>query len=141
MALSLYYKNDQDQFVEVTDTTPITTIHNGRTGDKKTIQLFIRNDDETRWFSNIIVKPENVTYEITGWGVKLYPGDSCPSVSLWEDITWGSQIDIEDIGSDEAADTSLYSSFWYYITCPPNEPVIIKKDISLKVSFTENIVA
>jgi len=45
--LDAYYKED-DQFIEITVgddlTNPITTVHNGRTGDTVSTQLFLRND-------------------------------------------------------------------------------------------------
>jgi hypothetical protein len=148
MSLAIYYKDDNDQFVLVSDTFPISTIHNGRTGDVKTTQLFIRNDDDTKWFSNIVIKPVDlvdanpygdVGYTETGWGVKLNYSESEPSNGEWLDLSWGEAISISAIGSNLAADKN-YKSFWYYITCPPNEDVKIKTDIVLEVSFTENVV-
>ena len=85
MGLKLYFKNENDQFEEVTSENPISTTHNGKTGDIKTIQLYIRNDDSTKWFSNIIIKPidlidanpyGDVGYTETGWGVKLSSGSA-----------------------------------------------------------------
>jgi hypothetical protein len=153
MTLSLYYKNENDQFIAVSSgddiSSPITTIHNGKTGDIKTMQLFLRNDDATKWFSNIIIKPidlvdanpnGDIYYSETGWGVKLSSGSSEPSTGEWEEIIWGEQISMDDIGEDAGADTTTYFPFWYYITCPPNEDVSIKTDIVLNVSYTENSV-
>lgn len=150
MGLAVYYKNESDQFVEATIdsdlTNPITSVHNGKAGDVKTIQLYLRNDDVTEWFSNIqiepldSVEPYDVGYDETGWGVKLSAGAAEPTSGEWEDMQWANQITMVDIGSDSAANTTTYFPFWYLITCPPNEEVKIKTDIVLDVSYTENAV-
>ena len=151
MGLLVYYKDDDDQFVEVSSDTdlnsPITTVHDGKKGDVKTVQLFLRNDDAALWFSNIRVVPvdilgdNDIYYTETGWGVKLSPGDVEPTEGEWDDIDWGEEIEMEDVGSDSAEDTTTYYPFWYLITCPPNEDVAIKTDIILEVNYTENSVA
>ena len=149
MAIKMYYKNSNDQFVEVTDTTPVSTVHNGRDGDIKTVQLYLRNDSLTKWYSNIIVTPidivdanpyGDVIYTETGWGVKLSEGSIEPSLEEWTDVVWGEQISMNNIGIVSTADTTTYYPFWYLITCPPNEEVKNKNDIYLKVRFTENAV-
>lgn len=153
MGLAVYYKDENDQFVEAsTDSDfeyPIVTTHDGKKGDIKTIQLYMRNDDAAKWFSNIIVLPVDtvganpdgdVIYTETGWGVKLSQGASEPASGEWDDITYGAQISMDDIGSDGGSDTTTYFPLWYYITCPPNEDVAIKVDVVLEVSFTENAV-
>ena len=151
MSLATYYKDSNDQFVEIsTDSdlsSTLTTIHDGKTGDIKITQLYIRNDDALKWFSNIIIRPidlidsdpyGDIIYTETGWGVKLSAGAAQPSTGEWDDLPWGELINITNIGSDAGADTTTYYPFWYYITCPPNEDVKIKTDIVLDVSYTEN---
>lgn len=153
MGLAVYYKNEDDQFVEASvDSdldTPITTVHNGKAGDIKTTQLYVRNSNVSKWHSNILIQPldligadpyGDVAYTETGWGVKLSAGSAEPTHGEWEDLGWGQSIGIDDIGSDLGADTTTYLPFWYLITCPPNEDVAIKTDIVLNISFTENSV-
>ena len=152
MSLKLYYKED-DAFVEITEagdyTSPLTTVHDGKVGDIQTVQVYVRNDDATKWYSNIIVKPidlinsgiyDDVVYTETGWGVKLSAGSTEPTSGEWEDIDWGDQINIPNLGSDSVADIATYSPFWYLITCPPNTDAKIKTDIVLNISNTENSV-
>ncbi len=153
MGLSLYYKED-DVFYPITNsgdlTDPLATIHDGRTGDTQTTQVYIRNDDTDLWFSNIIIRPidlvdanpyGDIIFTETGWGIKLSAGDDEPTQGEWEDIEWGEKIDMPDIGSDSLADTTTYYPFWYLITCPPNTNAQVKTDIVLNVSYTENSVA
>jgi len=153
MGLAVYFKDTNDLFTEASIdsdlTVPITTIHEGKEGDTKILQLYIRNDDAAKWFSNIIIRPVDlvdanpygdVAYSETGWGVKLSENTSQPTSAAWEDLPWGEQIDIVDIGSDSVADITTYVPFWYLITCPPNEDVKNKDDVVLNVSYTENAV-
>jgi hypothetical protein len=149
MTLSIYYKDENNQYVHVTSSYPIKTVHNGKDGDVKTLQLYLRNDDNEKWYSNIIIKPidligadpyGDVVYRETGWGVKLSDGSAEPSNGEWEDIEWGEEISMSNIGSSSVADSTTYYPFWYLITCPPNEDVKIKTDIVLEVGYTENMV-
>lgn len=153
----MYFKDENDQFVEVTKVNeeavgslPITTIHNGKDGDIKTIQLYLRNTSSTKYYSDIVLTPVDlvdadpygdVVYNETGWGVKLSPGSVEPSLGEWEDIIWGEEIFMDNIGTSSVADTSTYYPFWYLITCPPNEDAKNKTDIYLKVKFTDNAVS
>ena len=152
MGLKLYYKED-DEFVEITSDSdlenPLTIVHDGKTGDVKTVQLYARNDDVAKWFSNIIVRPVDlvdaypygdVAYDETGWGVKLSEGSSEPSEGEWEDINWGEEISVANIGSDLGHDTTTYLPFWYLESCPPNTDAQTKTDLVIQVSYTDNAV-
>jgi hypothetical protein len=153
MALSLFYQDEDDVYVEVSSgnefTTPITTTHDGKNGDIKTMCIYLKNDDLSLWYSNIIVTPvdlvgdsttEDTSYEETGWGIKLSKGGTSPTSAEWNDIDWGDSISMDNIGAESAGDDSTYSPFWYLISCPPNTDAQNKSDIVLRVSYTENAV-
>ena len=153
MGLQLFYKNSNDEFVAITSnrdlTSPLPTTHDGKTGDEQTIQCYLRNDDVTKWFSNIVIRPVDLTdanpygdtiFTETGWGVKLSKGAEEPTKGEWEDIDYADSITMDDIGSDSGADTATYFPFWYLITCPPNTNAVIKTDVVLNVAYTENAV-
>jgi hypothetical protein len=153
MGLKLYYKDTEDQFVEIsTDddlSSPLMNVHDGKTGDIVTTQLYLRNDDAAKWFSNIIVQPVDlvdpdpygdIAYSETGWGIKLSAGAAEPTSGEWEDIDWGNQINMSDIGSDLAADTTTYFPLWHLVTCPPNTEAQVKTDLVVNVGYTENAV-
>jgi hypothetical protein len=142
MGISLYHK-ENDQFV----TGSIITTHDGKSGDVHAVQLFLRNDDVNLWFSNIQVTPVDSTatasldetdYDSTGWGVRLIAGDNEPSASHWSSTNWGIAISMPNIGASGSADISTYYSFWYQITCPPNENAETKQNIVFRVTYTEN---
>jgi hypothetical protein len=152
VGLKLYFK-ENDEFVAVSQTdqtSPLATVHDGKTGDVISTQVFVRNDDSDLWFSNIEVLPidlgegvaeeGDVSYEDTGWGVKLAVGTEEPTLSMWEDIDWGNTISFSSIGSSVVADTTTYNSFWYMISCPPNTDAQNKDNIVLRVEYTENAV-
>ena len=153
MALKVYFRDSDGLLSEATNGTdlanPITTTHDGKDGDEKAIILYLRNDDNTLWYSNIKITPldlvdanpyGDVGYDETGWGVKLNKGGSEPTEAEWDDIDWGYHIDLDNIGSDGIGDSTTYYPFWYLISCPPNTNAENKTDIVLKVEFTENTV-
>ena len=152
MALKLYYK-EGDVYTEVSSasahTSPITSVHDGKTGDVISTQLFLRNDDTALWYSNIVIRPYDLTsevdkddtdYESTGWGTKLSEGDNEPTSAAWNNIDWGDYIEMSDIGEDGLYDTSTYYSFWRLLTCPPYTQAQIKRNLSVRVEYTENAV-
>ena len=152
MGLKLYYK-ENDVYIEVSSggvqTSPISTVHNGKDGDISSVQLFLRNDDSALWYSNIIVRPYDLTaqvnkddteYSSTGWGIKLSVGSEEPTQSGWNAITWGASIDMADIGASGNPDISTYYPLWELITCPPYTDAQIKQNLSIRVEYTENAV-
>lgn len=141
MGLALYYKNSLDEYIKVTSSTPIVVSHDGKNGDVKTICLYIRNDDELKWFSNIKVIPIGICDFVTnGWGVKLLYGGDEPTRADWSELNWGEDMDAEDIGSESGGDIVTYSPFWYLSTCPPHVDAQNKTDLKLKLEYTENTV-
>lgn len=153
MSLKIYHKDSGGSWVETTQdddlTNPIHTIHDGKNGDTKVVSLAIHNDGSTSlWYSDVAVVAEDLVdsgsmddtiYEETGWGIKLSSEASEPTEAEWDDIDWGNQIDIVDIGSDSGADLS-YFPFWCLITCPPNTDAQNKQDLVIKTLYTENAV-
>jgi len=152
MTLALYLNQD-GEFTEVSATgvfsNPIATSHNGKTGDSRAVQLYIRNDDSAKWYSNIVISPEDsvlsvsgsdVDYVHTGWGVKLSNTSAEPSAAEWESISWANSISPSDIGNSSAGDTTTYTPFWYLVSCPPNSNAQAKTDIVIDVAYTENTV-
>lgn len=152
MALKLYYK-EGDVYTEIssgnTQANPLTTVHDGKTGDFISAQLFLRNDDATKWYSNIVVRPYDLTttvdkddtdYESTGWGVKLSQGADEPTLAAWGDIDWGDFINMGDIGESGIPNTATYFPLWKLITCPPNADAQIKNNLTIRVEYTENAV-
>jgi len=153
MALGVYFRDSNGAMSLATNgvdtSNPITTIHDGKDGDTNAIVLYLRNDNATKWYSNILILPldlidanpyGDVGYVETGWGVKLNKGGSEPTDAEWADIDWGSHIHMDNVGSGVAGDAATYYPFWYLISCPPNTNAQNKSDIVLNVTYTENAV-
>ena len=141
------YSKHEDVFSEITRntdlTSPITTVHDGQVGGEVTVQLYVKNDNALKWYSNVTIQPVDlidaypygdVGYDETGWGVKLSEGSTEPTAAEWEDIDWGNTIDIPDV-----TDAVSYAPFWYLISCPPLIDAKTKTDIVLRTSYTENV--
>ena len=153
MGLQLYYRRN-DEFVAISQngimSSPLATVHDGKTGDMYVTQLYLRNDNPLVWFSNIEVFPfdknageilkGDVNYQDTGWGIKLSLSSSEPTQGMWEDIEWGESVLIDKVGDSGNPDTAKYHPFWYMITCPPNHDAAIKENITFRVEYTENVV-
>lgn len=65
MSLKIYYKDSGGSYVAVssgdTTTSPVSTTHNGKIGDIKTVALYLHNDaSPTKWYSNIIIRPDDI---------------------------------------------------------------------------------
>jgi hypothetical protein len=153
MSLKLYYK-ENDAYIEVSSAgsfeSPVATTHNGKTGDVTTEQLYIRNNNSALWYSNIIISSYDATrtptkddsdYESTGWGIKLSEGSEEPTEGVWENLLWNNRIEMDDIGSSASGDSTTYYPFWRLITCPPHTNIQIKKNIYIRVEYTENAVS
>ena len=149
----LIYKKTDDVYEEISYssdlTNPVSTVHDGRDGGSTSLQLYLRNDDAAKWYSNVTIQPidlvdanpyGDIGYTETGWGVKLSAGSEEPTVGEWEDTSWGNLVEMADVGSADEANTATYYSFWYYITCPPCTLAQVKTDIVLRTSYTENSV-
>jgi len=130
-------------------TNPLKTAHDGKNGSTSVKKVFLRNTDDTKYYTDIRVFAkdsdsdyiyEDIVYNETGWGVKLSEGNSEPSDAEWEDISWGNAISIPNIGSADSGDQSTYRPFWALITCPPSAAAQNKKDIQLVVDYIERAV-
>jgi len=153
MSLGIYFRDSAGAMSLVTNgsdsSNPVTTIHDGKNGDTISVVLYLRNDNITKWYSNITIVPVDlvdtdpygdVIYTETGWGVKVNKGGDEPTDAEWGDVDWGDDANMDDVGSNVAGDSTTYFPFWYLISCPPNENAQNKSDIVLQVNHTENAV-
>ena len=123
-------------------TNPITTVHNGQTGDTFELELFVRADD-TNSYTNIQVKALSTEEDIgsgsspgdTGWGIKLLvdPGYT-PAEEDWDAVSYGTAIGIADIVSS----STTYRAFYLRIESPRSISVKNKQNISLYILSTES---
>ena len=123
---------------------PVITTHDGVLGEIVEIKLFVRNDDSTEYYTNIVVTPVSKTVPddtigtASGHGVKLSAGSTQPTEAEWEAIDYGDAITLSDIGSLGAGDDSTYLGFWYRVEVPAGTPADNKENIVLRLSYTAN---
>ena len=148
MGLGVYDAPNGNKFSEDGDQNfPVTTTHKGNDGESVELLLYLHNDDPYQWYSDIIIKPEDISApddtlgdKGTGWGVKLSAGAEQPNTSKWNSIHYGNSINMSNIGITGVADTTTYYPFWYRIDSPPGEDVKTKIDIKLRLDYTKNAV-
>lgn len=122
---------------------PLRTVHNGKTGGADDKLLFIRNDDSTCYYTDIIVSYDNSQLDdygefgSTGWSFKLLHGSRRPTEAEWDSVRSGESISIGDIGSTVAADTYTFHPFWIRAYCPGNSPAQIREGQAVRVWFDE----
>lgn len=150
MALSLYeYDKDNNQYLEISQnglqTHPIQTTHNGTNGETVEKQLFIRNDDEDYYYTDIQLTPTPATKVRIGdinfpeayIGYKIIIKDTQPTKSEWAAKQSGDQAIITNIGTTDLADTA-YKPLWIQVTIPPGARIGALRDVSILLSAEEN---
>jgi len=124
---------------------PLRTHHDGKDGSVATELVYVRNDDLTLWFQQVVLSAvdkagydDTVGEYGTGFSVKLSYGTVEPLPHEWSQIASGAQVVLpDDIGSASAADTTTYFPFWVRINVPGNTPVQNKTDICLRLSYVK----
>lgn len=126
--------------------TYIETTHDCELGETKQTQVFLRNDDENYYYTNVSINSEALTPfndtigTETGWGIKLSAGSTQPTEAQWAAIDYGNKISMSDIGSASGANTTTYQSFWVRIECPAGIMPTTKESVSIDVNYTETAV-
>lgn len=136
MGLAFYDKNKQPF-----GTSPFRSFFDGHLGGVFEEKVYLRNDDPSVYYTNIVASIEVAAYQdtgetgTTGWGVKLMYGERRPTEAEWDAVRPSEPIVIPDIGTTALADTFTYHPIWIRIFCPGNEPAQIRENQKLKVSF------
>lgn len=151
MGLDVYKKLTETTYAlystDASGDSPVSTIHDGRVGDTVLTQLFLRNNDISQYFTNIVVsmvQDDGLTDELdgtsTGWGTKLLKSNIEPAKVEWDFTSFNNSITLSNIGTDALADTSTYQSFWLLVQCPPQEDPGVKRDMKVRVTYLERAV-
>jgi hypothetical protein len=145
MALGIYYApNINSQYNE---DRPFSVTFDGRVGGAQDLCVYIRNDDSTRWYDNIVLTlvdgaaPNIITGVNVGWDWRMMEKSLPP---LHEE--WGSSLGIDhlhlsaDLGSNSLGDVVTYLPIWVRITIPDDQPIQVINDVVLQISATEHLV-
>lgn len=121
---------------------PMRTFHNGYLGGPHEEIFYLRNDDASNYYTNIVITPQMIggyddsgEFGTSGWGIKLLYGRRRPTEAEWDLVRSGDSIRVPDIGTTEAADTFTNHPVWTRVYCPAGEPADIRENMQLKVSF------
>lgn len=158
MALKVYQINEQDYvFAELSaGTFEEAAILSGTPGGSAVVKkLFLRNDDATKWYSDIVISPKTtIGGEITGTNlrIKLLSGDTKPTEADWAGAEVNSDASLQsplaggprntrlpELGAAGTADQRYYP-FWIWIQASPSLPRDNDAMFTLFSSYTENIV-
>ena len=156
MALKIYTLDDTLNFQEVSAGTFANPVSLGINpgGSGKVKKLYLRNDDNTKWYNDIELRAKSTTGQPIVDGsisIKLLSGDSVPSESRWtaasannsallQSPIAGGLVDerFPEIGEAGTADLKYYP-FWIRIELQRGAPIGDSR-FSLELTETENIV-
>lgn len=148
MTLGIYTSAD-DTTVLSTDsefTHPFAVTFDGRTGGYKEIQLFVRNNDTTKFYSGVTLSledttPKNITTNTAeGFAWKLSAGDTKPTLNDWLNTAAGNTIALDNIGATGDPDISTFLPFWIFIEIPQGLSVQLFTDVKFVLAGDENLV-
>jgi hypothetical protein len=138
-----FYDSDQNLY---SSTDFFRSVVDGHVGGIYEEVFYLRNDDATRYFTNIIVSYLSDVYSMngpdgdSGWGIKFMYGERRPTEAEWDLVRAGDPIQIPNIGSTEAEDTSTYHPIWVRIYCPGNQTAQNRGSQTIRVSYLERVV-
>lgn len=105
-------------------------------------QLFIRNDESNKYYEDItisITDTDNITNEETKlW--KMIRSDTQPTQDDWDEVDPANSIEMLNIGTSSASNTSTYFSFWIYVEFPQNSPIDTFTGVKLVVTSREDLI-
>lgn len=121
--------------------TPLRANHNGKTGGTKDTLLYIKNEDLTLYYTNVLMSPVSSTYDDlysqwgeTGFGLKLLYGERQPTETEWDQVSSGEAISLPDIGTTVSADVANLYPVWVRTICPGNSDAQIMTTIGIKIT-------
>jgi hypothetical protein len=144
MGLSVYNSSK----VLITDAGgAITTSHNGVRGESVDVLVYLRNDNPSVYYNNVVVSTEDSdstddTLGVygTGRGFKLSSGARQPTEAEWDNVLAGDFVEMPDVGSSGGGDITTYFPLWIRVIVPGNTQVQTFQDVSLKIEASEHLV-
>ena len=150
MALKVYeYDQDNNQYIQISQdglqTRPIQTTHDGTNGEVVEKKLFIKNTDDTLYYTGIELqaKPDSkvrvgdINFPEAFIGYKIIFKETQPTASEWAAVQSGNLEVISNIGTTDASDTS-YKPFWAQVSIPPGTRVGALRDVKIECVAEQN---
>lgn len=120
---------------------PSRTSFDGRLGGAQEKIVYVRNNDSSNYYTNLILSYESVAYDdsgelgSTGWGVKYLYGERRPTEAEWDEVRSGEPLAIPDIGTTLAADTYTFHPIWIRVYCPGGVAAQHRDNQRIKLSY------
>ena len=150
MSLAIFeYDEDNNQYLQISEgglqTKPIQTTHDGTNGEVSEKKLFIRNSDNTLYYSNIQLqaKPDSkvrvgdINFPEAFVGYKIIYKETQPTKSEWAAVQSGNEEIITTIGTTDLADNS-YKPFWIQVSIRAGTRVGAIRDVNIEVIAEQN---
>lgn len=140
MGLALY-NSDRES-----GTITYRPVIDGHRGGSDEALFYIRNDDVTKWYTNISVALVSTLYDgegelgFTGISFKFIYGERRPTEAEWDSVESGASLDLPDIGSNSLADTYTYHPFWVRVYIPGNTAADIIDSFEIRVYYYPRVV-
>lgn len=132
MSLAFY----DDAFVAL---TLLRTDHDGHLGGISETLVYLRNDDNTRYYTSISASLVDASLT-SGWTCKLAYGTRQPTEREWDDIDVNQSLSLPDLGDTAAGDSGTYLPVWVRVYCPGGESAQIRKAQTLSFTAFERLV-
>lgn len=146
MGIKIYTEANNAASVSSEDafTKPLLIAMNGKTGGVLQKRIYVRNDELTKSYQGITVKPFS-SYPAfingtNGMSWKLYAGDIKPTDEVWATISNANTITLPDLGTISTSDISTYLPFWVKVVIPRSTDAQTIKDVKLQISATETLI-
>lgn len=147
MGLGIYLSPDINNPVTSINTFTITL--DGRYSCSIEKQIFIHNDDKTRYYTNVYLQAvdtngitEYVSGNTEGFSWKAIRQDAQPYSLDWartESLDTAILIS-SSLGSSSKADIYTYISVWIQVNIPKGQSILTYKDIVFRLNATELLV-
>lgn len=148
MSLKIYSEADSSTAFSVDGafTNPLVQSLDGVTGGVTVQKYYLRNDDNTKYYTSITIAPyvesgQDITDGTDNFSWKLISGSAQPLEAQWTLTDDGNTLDdMDDIGSSGSGDDTTYYPFWLRVAIPHSLSAQAFSGVKLRVSFVENIV-
>lgn len=145
MALGLYAAPDASAQLNLL--SPFTVTFDGRIGGAQDRLIYVHNDDPTLWYSGITVAVRDVEGvditddSVAGWSWRLMSKDIVPTEEEWELVTHGASLSLSsNLGSAVIGDIITFLPVWVRVQIPRGQAISVIKDVTLRITATENLV-
>lgn len=141
MGLAFY---DEDQAVNTGQ--PLRAVINGHVGGAHEEVIYIRNDDVTKWYTNLAIGVSSTLYDSLGelgpsgisW--KFMYGERRPTEAEWSSLLSGEPLQLPDIGTHDLADTSTFHPVWVRVYLPGNYSANIIDNYTINLTYLPRVV-